>query len=330
MIARILTAGIIGVVLAVASGADGAWPRAGRPAVVLPGGTISLGGDLEAPVALRRGETQLPLDLTAGESPPGPATGMAPLPPSATAGGYDLVYSEAGAKRVNVGAVFVVPPDLNAYRWAAIRAEVDDGTPTFSDALMARVAAAEPDLLFVLGGLTPAGGAEAYTRLSARFAQLPMPVFFCPDAAELNRGGYEAVFGPRDFGFRFGPDGYLMIGGGLWHRDARSAERIGPLHRWRRELRSSRWSVGVAARFGLDWSMRAQLALLVDNPLDYLITAPPADGGAQRVPWGQTAFALPVSDPDSTLHVIEVDMQGFRPGATVPISAELGADDGAE
>src|SRR5690606_24914389 len=119
--------------------------------------------------------------------------------------------------------------------------------------------------------LTRDGTAASYQALAMTFGAIAAPVVFCPDREELERGAYRSIFGPPVYGFRFGEDGYLLLGPGPDHSDSGAEALMGPIHQWRRALRSSRWSTAVAGRFGLDWMMRSQLILFEDDPLDYLI-----------------------------------------------------------
>jgi hypothetical protein len=77
-------------------------------------------------------------------------------------------------------------------------------------------------------------------------------------------------------------------------------------------LRGSRWSTGITSRFGLDWNPRSQIALFVDDPLDYLIAgALPPELGAE-VPWGHARLMPPPAVPVGDFVVLDVDAGGIR------------------
>ena len=287
------------------AGSGVGWPSPGRPAITVPGGHFSVDELSTGDAHLVGGDSRISVDISSNNGTLPEGAGVIRVPTTLEPGRYQLSVAAPGGERVELGPVFVLASVPSEYRVAIVRADTggEGEEGVFSSALLDMVASSSPDLVFVVGTLTRDGTSKAYTQVARQFAVLSLPTFFCPDEAELLRGSYVEHFGEPIHAFRFGDDGFLFLGAGPTHRDSGAAAQIGPIHRWRRLLRSSRWSIGVAGRFGTNWSVRSQLVLFVDDPLDYLIAGAVPTGVGEKVPWGRTPLALP---PDGGLQIINV------------------------
>ena len=292
--------------------ADGIWPTVGRPAIVAPGGVFD--GDVAGDVSAFLGQGSQRFPLTAVESGAlysGAGTSLQ-VPATLAPGIYDFVVSTGGTDVIQPGSIHVVKTMESTYTIAMVRGSTlpPDGQSVFSEEVLAALVSEQPNLIFVSGVLTADGSEAAYRAIQTQFGALNVPVV-CPNREEYFRGDYEKVFGPAGYAFSFGEDGYLILGPDLTHGGSGTVERVGYVHRWRRALRSSRWSVGVAGRFGLDWSMRSQLALFVDDPLDYLLVGEVPSGSGEKLPWGRTRFSVPPAAPVLPLQFIDVDEEAM-------------------
>ncbi len=300
-----------------ASGADAPWPCVGRPAIVAPGGQFGLGDIVEGTVFLLADGTRTAVSVLPNEAAMLEGVGIGSIPESVPPGRYDLVVTGADGESVRPGAVHIVAPDFGNYSIALVRADgVGAVTPDgrmFSDGLMEKLALTAADLVFVVGTLTRDGSVTGYESVRRRFSDIAAPVVFCPDRAELLRGAYRELFGNAVYPIRFGADGFLLLGAGIAHVDSGNAALNGSVYRHRRDLRACRWSVGVAGRFGLDWSVRSQLTLFVDDPLDYLIVGEVPEAMGEKVPWGRTRFVGWESGSADPLQLIVVGESGMRP-----------------
>jgi hypothetical protein len=292
------------------------WPSSGRPAVTVPGDLFSIDAPGAVDGQLVSGTKRISVEITLNNGTLPEGGSVVHVPTTMEPGRYQLSVAMPGGARVERGPVFVLSSIPSEYRVAIVRADMggeDEGV--FSPDLLDEVASSSPDMVFVIGMLTQDGTSSSYAHTARQFAALPFPTFFCPDESELLRGPYVEHFGEPVHAFRFGGDGYLFLGSGPAHRDSGIAAQIGPIHRWRRLLRSSRWSIGVAGRFGLDWSVRSQLVLFVDDPLDYLVPGTVPAGVAERVPWGRTRLALPSGGPLQIIHVGDTEIVTPEPPA---------------
>jgi len=321
-LARILAVLLAGACAAPAAWAENptgaiAWPIPGRPAVIISGGTLDFGikGGGEGSLHLSRGGTTHPVTPGERQITSGTARGQAVLADTLAAGVYDLVYTAGDREETQRGAVHVVTALPPAYavavvRVAAFAADVD--TQADFGAVGERIVASGAALAFLMGPLSPEGNAEAYPALQDMLASLPVPAYVVPSERELAAPEYRELFGTPFYGMAYGDDGYLMLGAGLPAAEATVSRALGSIYLARRALRASRWTIGVTGRFGLDWHLRSQIALFVDDPLDYLIAAEvPPEMGAE-VPWGQTRLLPPPDIPRGALMMLDVDAGGIR------------------
>lgn len=316
----------IGAMVSTIASAAPSWPCVGRPAIAEPGGAFALSEGVSGSLGLVTAGEEYPLTVEGPSTAFPGAAAVARVPEAVPAGRYELVLhgAEGGTRRP--GAVHILSPSPEGYSVALVRADgTADGTEgLFTQSLRTNLVASSPDLIFVVGQLTTDGTEAAYRALSQQFEAVLAPVFFCPDREELDRGAYINVFGNPVYGFSYGHDGYLMLGAGPAQSDSSATGQLGLIHRWRRVLRASRWSTGVAGSFGLDWIMRSQLVLFVDDPLDYLLAGDVPSGSGERLPWGRTRFAIAPSIPPAPIQWIEVDESAMthRPAVAPESSAE--------
>lgn len=286
----------------------------GRPAVVAPGGVFGAFVGVGETVTLVGASERYSLSVEApvGGVPVG--TGRVRVPDTVSPGRYTLLREPAAEATGRAVVVHVIPEFPESYTVAVVRRDVDGeaGMPTFSADLVSQVAASDAALVFLVGALTRDGTAASYTALDTQWSALSVPVFYCPDADELARCRAAGNSLAADHAFAFGKDGYMLFGAGLSQHDVGVDGRMGTIQRWRRALRASRWSVGVAGRFGLDWSIRAQLVLFVDDPLDYLISGEMMPGVGETLPWGRTRYAIPPTVPSVPMQLIAVDGGAMR------------------
>ncbi len=311
---RLVTLTVVFLLAVSIARADG-LPHVGRPAIVVAGDTFSLGDGAEATASLRLGDTRIPLTVTTNDKTAPEGKWLAEVPDGVAPGRYDLVLTTSAAETEQIGAVHVLESFPTSYVLALLRADQVDSTEgtMFSPALLDILRGATPNLVIVLGALTADGQESAYEALDRQFAGLDVPVFYCPNEQESARETYRARYGNPVYPQRFGDDGYLFLGGGLSHVDSIHGVRAGHLYRWRRALRSSRWSIGVATRYGLDWSMREQLVLFADDPLDYLLAGEGVETSGAKVPWSNTRLETFADALSPSLQLIDVSQEQFVP-----------------
>jgi hypothetical protein len=136
-----------------------------------------------------------------------------------------------------------------------------------------------------------------------------MPTFVCPGNHDRLALNYENFFGPVAYTFTYGPDGYLSFD----TKDFMIADSIGgqdaDLQRMRREIKASRWSIGISHRYDPSMGMRAQLALFVDDPLDFLLFGHWHRENTEdqiRVPWNTTRISVVPAAINGEMRLIDV------------------------
>ncbi len=293
------------------------WPRVGRPAVLVPGGLLEVGAREEGTLSLELDGQVTPLNTNWSPAPGAVRRGRATVPEGTTPGRYALQLASSSGITTRTSAVHILAEIPEDYNVAIIRsASPVDGAAEqapLPTELSTRLRDAQVQMVLMLGPLTRNGSEEEYQALESALSSIDLPVYLCPDNKDLRGGHYRARFGDPIYGATFGRDGFLFLGGGLPAEDPRARESLGGAYLLRRALRASRWSIGVAGRFGLDWDLHAQIALFVDDPLNALIVGAVAPGLGATVPWGKTAFVLPEEAPSEPFTVIGVTATGIRP-----------------
>lgn len=293
------------------------WPRISRPAVTVPGGVIEVGTREEGTLSLERDGQRTPLNATWSKGPGAILRGRVKAPDTIAPGIYALHLESSNGESIRNRAVHVLPEFPEEYTIAVVRGALPDPgaaqqSPLPPD-LNTRLQEAQVHMVLMLGPLTRSGSAEEYQALEEQLAGIDLPLFLCPDSSDLRGNQFSTQFGPAIYGASFGRDAFLFLGAGLPAEDPRARESLGEAHALRRALRASRWSIGVAAKFGLDWDLRAQIALFVDDPLNALIAGMTAPGLGATVPWGKTAFVLPVEGPREPITLISISPTRIRP-----------------
>lgn len=306
---------LVGAAAGIAEGVE--WPRFGRPAVLVPGGLLEVGAREEGTLSLEREGRLTPLNTNWSPAPGAIHQGRATVPEGIAPGVYTLQLASSGGTSARTSAVHILAELPEEYAIALVRGALPaEGAVEQSPmpaALPARLNEAGVQVAFIFGPLTAHGTDEEYQALEALITGINLPVYLCPDKRDLRGDDFRARFGNPIHGVPFGRDGFLFLGAGLPAEDPRAREFLGEAYSLRRALRASRWSIGVAGAFGLDWDLRAQIALFVDDPLNALIAASVAPGLGAAVPWGRTAFVLPAEGPSETIAVVRVTASGIRP-----------------
>ncbi|MBX3176705.1 MAG: hypothetical protein KF886_05050 [Candidatus Hydrogenedentes bacterium] len=324
---------VIGTILLAVAGTAAAssvllWPVAGRPAVASPGGTIHIALREEGAIGLSRGGEPYSLALALDPSPAG-LEGRATLPESLPPGAYDVLVDSASGAELHRNVVYVLPEAPVSYTLAIVRgtALLEPGPEgaSIAEGVAARISAAS--LVFAVGPFSREGAPVDYAAIRPALEGASIPVYLCPDISDLRSGSWPESLGAPVYGVTFGEDGYLVLGPGFAAQQARSSRWIGPAHRARRALRASRWSTGIVTRYGIDWDVRAQLALFNDDPLDYLVamSVPPETG--DTAPWGRTRIVPPAVIPRGAVILLDVGPVSIRlqqpsPASPTPPPAE--------
>jgi predicted phosphodiesterase len=297
-----------------ARGADGTLdlirtPNDGIPALATPGATFD--ADLAA-----KGELRLvapdgsarPLAVQWAERPGKRFRATCTVPADLAPGGYALELAAERTDR-NDRAVYVFASFPKAYSVVHLTdTHVGrEGADETLRKLVQRVNDAKPGFVLITGDLTDQGTPEQFQLFLDILKTCAVPTFVCAgnhDRAGLN---YEHFYGPEDYMFRFGLDGYIVFD----TKDSVIASDLGSqdadLYRYRRAIRSCRWSIGASHRYDPGMNMRAQITLFVDDPLNYLLAGHEHRAYDGPIPWGNTRLILTPAAKDGALRVLLID-----------------------
>lgn len=294
-------------------------PNNGMPAVRAPGESFE--------ITARREPGSLALEGEAGAYPleTGPWRSLgggrlraaAVLPAHMPPGAYALAADDGERVEGMPRAVFVLDRIPEYYILAHVAGpRVSGGGNAIVEGLFDAINASDAALCIVTGGLTEDGAPAQYRALLALLDRLAIPSYVVPGPGGAG-DHYAEFFGPGDYWFNFGLDGYLAIdargvipAGGFGRQD-------GDLQRFRGIIKPQRRSIGLASHYDPAMGLRAQLSLFHDDPLDWLLTgAGPRDTPeAIPIPWGRTRRLVTPEARTGALRFIDMTARDAMPRA---------------
>ena len=333
-------------------------PNEGMPVITIPGGVFEVTAQQQAELRLIGSDPNSsipPLSVEWATSGKTLAVARCTVPPAIAPGTYALEATVDGKPDRNVRSVYVRASFPDAYGFAHLtdlhvgrsggagqtgsvllktalanivtdaqkakslsQTAPDTGTPG------GKPAPVIPEVAFVAltGDLTQDGTPEQFREMLDALNTSVLPTFVCPGNHDRTNDEYGRVFGPLNYAFRFGQDGYLVFD----TKDFLIADDAGPeaatVALQRRKLRDCRWTIGLTHRYDAAMGMRLQLAIFVDDPIDWLIYGHEhkANGPDRRTtPWGVPITITPALI-DGAGRLITVLPQGIKPFEPQPIA----------
>ncbi|NLN91822.1 MAG: metallophosphoesterase [Candidatus Hydrogenedens sp.] len=300
-------------------------PNNGRPVIATAGDAFEIILLEEAQLHLEREGLVFPLETNWRESRGKRVYGEATLPADLPAGCYSLCGKNSEIQDVNLRSVYIVEALKESYAFAHIT-DMHTGTTRHKRSdreilleLLGQVNESDADFSLITGDVTDHGTAEEFLSLLEILDTSRIPTFLAPGNHDRTDSNYADFFEHLTYAFQYGRDGYLSFD----TKDYLIADEMNVqnslLYLYRRELRPSRWSVGMTHRYDPDMGMRSQLTLFVDDPLDYLLvghTHREARTGDQ-IPWGKTRLIMTPAAINGSWRLVRVDDQGLHQEATV-------------
>lgn len=297
-------------------------PNNGMPALVLPGATFEAVLEEEAALSLVSDAGAVPLAVTWSPLPGSRVRGACTVPETLAPGAYAL-HAEGAAQQDQMPRAVYVRENFPDYYVIAHVSDTHLGSgrhPRTSEEInrdvFSAVNASDATLVLVSGDLTENGAPEQFRAFLDVLDTCALPTFVCPGNHDRQALNYEQFFGPLTYAFTFGKDGYLSFD----TKDYLTADELGPqdgdLERLRRQLKPSRWSIGFSHRYEASQGMRGQIALYVDNPLDYLLFGHwhrENSKEQQTVPWGPTRITVVPAAINGAIRLIDVTAKGLLP-----------------
>ena len=295
-------------------------PNNGAPVIIGPGETFEATLAQRACLRLIRADgTGLDLDPEWTELPGGILRATCKTSPGLDLGPYALEASADGRADTNVRSVYV-SEILVDYAIVHItdmhigKANRDPAPDIVFQRLIQHINGVKPAFVLISGDLTENGEPEQFRRFFEVLDTCVLPTFVCPGNHDRQGVNYENTFGPLVYSIQYGVDGYLVFD----TKDFVIADdldaQVGELQRLRRAMKPSRWSIGMTHRYDPSMSMRSQLVLFVDDPLDYLIFGHwHSENDYKTVPWGTTPVVVTPAAVDGAWRLILVTQAGILP-----------------
>jgi predicted phosphodiesterase len=300
-------------------------PNNGIPVMVSGKADFDVILEEEAILHLSCSGNSFPLDVAWQPQPGGLFLGSCnsatPLPP----GAYTLQAETQSRTDSNLRCVYIFESFPETYHIAHVT-DTHIGTARHprkdSDIILdifEAVNASDACFVLITGDLTENGEPEQFRRFIEILDMCRIPTYVVPGNHDRQDRNYQRFFSPMVYAFRFGQDGYL----GFDTKDYLVADEMdlqnGLLNFYRRQLRSSRWSIGFTHRYDLTMGLHAQLCLFVDDPLDYLVYGHThREAGEQDgIPWGQTKIIMTPAAIDGQIRFLNVDANGVKASETL-------------
>ncbi|MCX8065841.1 MAG: metallophosphoesterase [Candidatus Hydrogenedentes bacterium] len=191
----------------------------------------------------------------------------------------------------------------------------NDNTATF-EKVINRVNSSDAQFVLITGDITHNGSIEemkAFLKLLNKFVK---PTFVCAGNHDRSSNNYELFFYTSTYAFRFSKDGYIVFDSREYRVADPWDEQDNVVYRYRRELKPSRWVFGVTHRYEYTMGMRLQLALFVDDPVDYLLYGHIHRENTKEesvLPWGKTTVFVVPACKDGYFRVYDVGEGGVFP-----------------
>lgn len=324
-----LTIAVLLALPAEARNADGTLgflitPNNGIPALVSGGREFSVEALGEAELTLQGAVGEIPVAAAWTARASGRHVAACTLPEGVAPGLYALHAKHASGEDSNARAVAVLPPPGDLYAIAHLSdTHIGSGrhkrpsTAIVGDLIQAinRSGAA---FCIVTGDLTDGGEPAQFQDFLKVLDTCTLPTFVCSGNHDREALNYEQFFGPAVYAFAYGRDGYLSFDAKDFVTTPDLGAQPGELETARRSIRAARFSIGFAHRFEASQGMRGQLALFVDDPLDYLLFGHwhrENTDEERGLPWGRTRVSVVPAGIDGKYRIIDVTPQGllFRP-----------------
>jgi len=297
-------------------------PNNGIPAIVAPGGQFDVVVQQRAELRLLAEQDGPPLEIQWADLPGGLARARCTVPSDAAPGTYSVIATAGDDTDRNDRAVYV----RNGFPDYYVAAHLTDthigsdrhprpAADIFRDAVNA-ANRSEAAFVVISGDLTENGQMDQFRQFMALMDECKLPTLVCPGNHDRDGLIYEQVFGPLTYGFLFGKDGYLVFDTKDYvtadDLDAQNAD----LEVLRQQIKPCRWAIGVTHRYEPAQSLRSQLILFVDNPLDHLMFGHQhraRENDPKLVPWKTTPMTMTPATVDGFMRLYDISDKEVRP-----------------
>jgi len=297
-------------------------PHNGFPALVSPEGTFDCVARTEAELFLVRPNARLPLATEWKALPGGRYLGNVVVPSEVLPGSYALEAVAGELRDRTRRSVYVRPAFPEYYAVAHCSApsiEDNDASAALLEQIVDAVNESSAAMLIVTGPLTATGSDTEFRRVLDALDRCVRPTFVTPGIADGS--AYEMYFGPRDYVFQFGEDGFMGLDCAMPMAAASLDNEAMFLQLHRRAIQAARWRVGLCEDYTSAWPARRQLVLCIDEPLDLLLCggvaaqelSEPANAGAALTPWGKPALVRVPPASEGYYRIYELTARGPLP-----------------
>lgn len=295
-------------------------PNNGIPSVIERSGTFNAVLQNEAALSLSKDTESIPLEAVWTRLPGGGYSATCTIDESVPLGVYALEARHGDQVDINKRAVYVIEEVPDNYLAAHVtdvhigkERSPSKGVDTFT-AIVNEINASDAILTLITGDLSESSDPDQFRQFLEIMDLCDTPTFVLPGNHDRGKNYYELFFGPLTYAFTFGKDGYLSFDTKDYLIASEFSGQDNFLYYYRRQIRPTRWSIGISHRYDVSMGLRSQITLFVDDPLDYLLCghvhreAEEGDG----IPWGQTRIIITPAAVDGVFRFLKIDETGLH------------------
>jgi len=300
-------------------------PNEGCPVMLAPGQTFKVTTEQKGDIFLIDNEQRIiPLNSQWEKKNPQIYEGLITLTDKEIKQGpYAIqIVSETNEKDINPRSVWVQNEFKEYYIFAHISdIHIRSGDPqdeyavTFQK-VIEKLNQSDAHFILLTGDLTHNALPEQWQVFLKILNKAQKPTFVCAGNHDRDEDNYEKMFYSSLYAFRYGKDGYIVYD----TREYRTADSWGEqdtlLYRYRRELKSSRWTFGITHRYEFTMGIRSQMILFVDDPIDFILYGHIHRENTKEeaiIPWGKTRVYVVPAEKDGYYRIFDVGEGGLFP-----------------
>ncbi len=300
-------------------------PNEGCPIILAPGQTFKVIAEQKGELFLIDSENQI-LSLTAQWKSPTPNLWEATVTvvgEGIKEGPYSLqIITETHTKDMNPRSVWVQNSFKEFYTFAHIsdihirNNDPDDEQTTTFQSTIEKLNQSDAQFVLITGDLTHDATMEQWGMFLKILNQCKKPTFVCAGNHDRNKDNYEKMFYTSTYAFRYGKDGYIVYDTREYQIADSWGEQDTLLYRYCKELKSSRWVLGITHRYDFTMGIRAQIILFVDDPIDFILyghTHRENTKEESMLPWGKTHVFVVPAEKDGYYRIFDIGEGGLLP-----------------
>ncbi|MGC8738039.1 MAG: metallophosphoesterase family protein [Candidatus Hydrogenedens sp.] len=300
-------------------------PNEGCPVILAPGQTFKITAEQKGDVFLIDDEKHIiPLNSQWEKKNPETYEGLITLTDKEIKEGpYAIqIVSEKNEKDINPRSVWIRKEFKEYYVFAHIsdihilKGDLHDENAITFQTVIEKLNQSDAHFILITGDLTHNALPEQWQVFLNILNQSQKPTFVCAGNHDRDEDNYEKMFFTSLYAFRYGKDGFIVFDTREYRTADSWREQDALLYRYRRELKSSRWTFGITHRYEFTMGIRSQITLFIDDPIDFILYGHIHRENTKEesiIPWGKTRTYVVPAEKDGYYRIFDVGEGGLFP-----------------